>query len=139
MEHIEATQALEQAQRLGGRARQAGRWYAIYLVAFAIASVIFAGLFGVVGNRWGSILLTPLWGVFLAVLTVWSQRKKTSLVGMGRLHVTVIACWAVLWGVTVIVGSFAFQGQPLWWIAGGVAMAVPCLVGARTAFRRTSA
>lgn len=138
MENLEATQALAQAERFRREARHSGRWYALYLALFAVASVLFAGLFGIVGNRWGATLLTPLWGVFLVFLTVWSQRKKTSVAGMSRLHLTVIGSWAVLWGITVIVGSVYFQGRPGWWLAGGVAMAAPCLIGAWVAFRRTA-
>jgi hypothetical protein len=90
-----------------------------------------------VGNRWGATLLTPLWAVFLTVLTVWSARKRTSLAGMARIHAAVIVSWAVLWGITVIVGSLYFQGRLGWWVAGGVAMAVPPLVGAWVTDRKT--
>ena len=138
MEHTEATEALAQAQRLNRETRSAGRWYVRYLLVYATASFAMASLFGVLGNRWGVWLLTPLWVVVIVVLSTWSARARTALVGFGRLHAAVIGAWAVLWGVTVIVGSSRYQGQPAWWVPCGVAMAVPCLVGAWVAHRRTT-
>lgn len=138
MENLEAAQTLQHAERLQGQARRAGAWYSAYLTVFAVASVIFAALFGFLGNRVGAFVATPLWLVFIAVLTAWSQRKKTALAGMGRIQGFVIGTWALLWGVTVIVGSFYFQQRPAWWVGGGLAMAVPCVVGAVLTRRRTS-
>lgn len=137
MENLEASHALEHAERLQGRARSASRWYTRYLIVYGIVSFLFASLFGVVGNRWGAALLTPLWAVFVTLLSVWSYQKKTAMAGFGRLHGAVIGAWAVLWGVTVIVGSARYQGQPAWWVAGGLAMAAPCFIGALVAHRRT--
>ena len=138
MENLEATQALQQAAHLQGRARSASRWYTRYLVVYGVVSFVFASLFGVVGNRWGAAVLTPLWAVFVALLSAWSFRKKTAILGFGRLHGIVIGAWAVLWGITVLVGSNRYQGQLGWWVAGGAAMALPCFVGAVVAHRRTA-
>lgn len=60
------------------------------------------------------------------------------MAGFGRLHGAVIGTWAVLWVITVIIGSTRYQGQPGWWVVGGVAMAVPCLLGAVVAHHRTA-
>jgi uncharacterized membrane protein YjjP (DUF1212 family) len=138
MENLEATDALARAERLTWEARRAGRWYGIYLVAFAAASALLGGLFGVVGNLWGTAVLTPLFVVFVGALTVWAQRKRTALQGVAALHGVVIGSWAVLWAVTVIAGSLYYQGRPAWWVAGGLAMAVPGVVGAVLVFRRTA-
>lgn len=138
MENLEASRALENADRLSSKARQAGRWYARFLILFAVASALFASSFTLVSDKAGSLAMT---GVFLAVTFVllgWAQRQKTVLAGMGRVHSAVMLCWGLLWAVTVVVGSEVFPGEPAWWISGALAMAAPCLVGAHVTYRRTS-
>ena len=138
MEYLEASAALAQAQRLHDATRQAGHWYTRYLLVYAAASFLVAALFGVLGNHWGMLVLMPLWLVVIVALSVWSARARASMVGFGRLHGAVIGSWAVLWAVTVVVGSERYQGRPAWWVPAGVALALPSLVGAWVAHRRTS-
>lgn len=138
METFEAAQALEHADQLSSRARRAGRWYSLFLLVFGAASVLFASSFSFITSEWGVMTLTGLFLLATTALLVWAMRQRTALAGMGRLHAFVMVVWGLLWGVTVIVGSSVFPGRPLWWVSGGVAMALPCLVGAWIAYRRTS-
>lgn len=138
MENLEATRALENADRLSSKARLAGRWYARFLVLFGLASALFAASFSLASGQRASLTLTAVFLGVTFILLVWAQRQQTTLAGMGRIHAAVMTSWGVLWGVTVIVGTRLFAHEPAWWISGGVAMAAPCLVGAYVARRRTT-
>lgn len=129
---------LRRARELSARARRSARWYTRYLFAFGLASFVMATLFGVVGGVWGSALLTPLWLVFLTGLTVYSTRQPTVVRGMARLHGTMIAGWALAWGVTVTVGLHYYPDQIWWWVLGGLAMATPPLLAAHAVEKRTA-
>jgi hypothetical protein len=59
------------------------------------------------------------------------------MAGLGRIHGFVIGAWAVLWSITVGVGTSLLLGQWPWWLAGGIAMAIPPLIGAWIVVRRT--
>ncbi len=139
MEPLTATNTLDTATRLNTAARRSTRWYAGYLGAFAAVSLAMALLFGVLGGRWGAVVLTPIWVLTVGALTVWALRHKTTVQHMTRLHLLVIGGWAAAWMVTVLVGSNAFPQQLWWWALGGVAMAVPPLVGAAVVLRRSAA
>jgi hypothetical protein len=130
-----AADALREADRLGARARSAGRWYVRYLTCFAIASFALALCFGLVGPKWGAWVITPLWVAFVVAISVYANRQRAMLRGMARIHNVMIAAWAVLWAL-VLLGSFALQ-QPLWWwLVGGLALATPPLVARHAAQQR---
>lgn len=137
MEPTEAALALDQADCLTTMTRRTGRWYFRYLVLFAVASFLLATLMGVLGGRIGAAVLTPLFVGFVVFLTVWSQKHTTMIRGFHRLHLSVIGAWTGLWAVTVIVGMTWFPEKVIWWVSGGIAMAVPCLLGALAVHRRT--
>jgi hypothetical protein len=135
MEPTSATEALNDAARLASLARQSGKWYARYLLAYAIASFTVAVAFALGGPRIGVLVITPLWVLFVAVISVYAARQRSSLRGAGRIHLAMIAAWTVAWGIT-LVGSFSVH-QALWWcVLGGVAMAIPPLVARHIVLRR---
>ena len=133
-----STDALERATQLSGRARRSTRWYGSYLLVFAAGSFAVSVLTGAVPGPRGTLTVMLLWAAFLAVTTIWIARQKTSIRGMTRLHLAVILSWAVLWGITVTVGEHYFADQLWWWVAGGLAIALPPVVGAVVTFRRTA-
>lgn len=128
---------LDRAQQLAREARRSARWYVRYLIAFAAASLVMSTLYGVLGGVWGVAILTPLWVVFLTVLTVYSTRQRTVVRGMTRVHTTMIVAWAIGWGITVIVGSTVFPDRVWWWVLGGLITATPPLLAARRIHERT--
>jgi hypothetical protein len=138
MEPLTATNSLDVATRLNAAARRSTLWYARYLGAFAAVSLAVALLFGVLGSRSGAIVITPVWVLAVSALTVWAMRHKTTVQDMTRLHLLVIGGWAAAWMVTVLVGSIVFPQQLWWWALGGVAMAVPPLIGAAVVLRRSA-
>lgn len=139
MDTFEASQALDRIDQVSSRARRAGHWYAIFLTIFGTLSVLFASSFSLVTGKWGALTLTGLFLLATAALLIWALRQRAALAGMGRLQAMVMGLWGLLWAVTVGVGSTALPGRPLWWISGGVAMAMPCLIGAWVVHRRTTA
>ncbi len=139
MERTEAVTALTQAEHLSSRSRAAGRWYARYLVLFGLAGIALALGIGRFGGWPGTLIVTGLYLGFVGVLTGWALTRPAVMAGMGRLHGLTVGGSMALWGLTVALGTTFFRGQLGWWLAGGLAMAVPAFVGAAVAFRRTRA
>jgi hypothetical protein len=135
MEPVAAADALEDAARLATLARQSGKWYARYLLAYAFASFAMALAFALVGPRIGALAITPFWVLFCALITVYATRQRSSLRGAGRIHGAMIAAWTIAWGITMF-GSFSVHQALWWWVLGGVAMAIPPLVARHIVLRR---
>lgn len=135
MDNTEATAALQHVDQIGDRARRTGIWYARYLVIFAAASAAVAISFGLIGPRLGAIVITPLWVVVVVGLSVWAGRQKSQPRGMKNVHLAVIGAWTVAWLVTLGF-SFVVDQAMWWWIVGGIAMAIPPLVGRAAILRR---
>jgi hypothetical protein len=130
--------ALAHAARLSDRARRSTRWYGRYLLVFAAGSFVVAVLTGLLRGPSGVLTTTLLWVAFLTVTTVWIGRKKTAIRGMTRIHLVVMLFWGLLWAGTVLIGEHLFPDRIGWWVLGGVAVALPPVVGAVVAFRRTA-
>jgi len=137
MSEIDAGTALRRAAELSAATRRAGRWYTTYLTIFAVATFAMCIGFGLIGGRWGAIVLTPIWVLLVAALSTWAVRQRSAVAGMGRIHAWVIGGWAVAWGVTVFVGGFFFPQTLVWWVLGGVLTAIPPAIGAAVVARRT--
>lgn len=129
--------ALDQAHRLAQNAKRSSRWYATYLVIYAVATFVVSLIIGATASPLGVALGMGLWAVVLVALTIYAHRAKTAVKQFGLLHGLVIASWTILWIITVVVGSMFFGGILGWWIAGGIACAVPPLVGAAIVLKRT--
>jgi hypothetical protein len=130
--------ALMQAARLSDQARRSTRWYGRYLLVFAAGSFVVSVLTGAVPGPYGVLVTTLLWAAFLLVTTLWIARKKTAIRGMTRLHLPVMVCWGLVWTANVLVGEHYFADRVGWWVLGGIAIALPPVVGAVVAFRRTA-
>jgi hypothetical protein len=138
VEPATAADALEDAARLASLARQCARWYARYLLLFAIAAFLMSLAFGLVGPKIGALAITPLWVLFVVLISVYAARQRSSLRGTARIHIAMIVAWTVAWLITVV-GSFSFHQAFWWWVLGGVATAVPPLVARYFVLRRIAA
>lgn len=127
---------LRRAAELSGRARRSTRWYARYLLVFALGSFLLSVLTGTLPGRSGVLTTTLLWMGLIVVLSVYAARQRTAIRSFGRLHGAVMAGWTVAWCATVVLGERFFADQLWWWLLGGVAVALPPLVGARVTRRR---
>ena len=129
--------ALRRATELSGRARRSSRWYVGYLLVFAAGSFAVSVLTGAFPRPAGIAVTTGSWIAFLAVTTAWISRKQTSIRGMTRLHLTVMAGWTAAWLATVLLGTSLFRGDLWWWVLGGALVAASPTAGALVAHRRS--
>lgn len=137
MTETSAQDLLGTAERLAQRSRRAARWYAVYLLLYGVGTFALALLIGIVPGPLGVGIGMGVWLVLLVGLTVYQRRQQALIKRFARLHLIVIATWATLWVITVVVGTVVFVGDLTWWVPAGVVTALPALVGAAYVFRQT--
>ncbi len=125
-----AEQNLRDAERISARARQAGQWYCRFLIAYAIASFLLAIGFALVGPRWGALLITPLWMIFVVAISVYAARQRAAIRGLTRIHTLMILGWSIAWVLTLSL-SFPLHQAWWWWLLGGLLMATPPVIAFR--------
>lgn len=135
----DAAESLARADALTSNARQSTRWYGRYLLAYAAGAFLLSLAFGLIPVKTAMIVVMPLWILFISAISVYAQRHKTALKGLGALQAWVIGSWAVLWGFTISFGVSYFQDWLPWWVLGGIVLALPGLIGALVVFRRSRA
>lgn len=138
MEPSNADLALHQADQLAARAERAARWLARYYIAFGIASLLIAVGFGLLHGLVWTIVLTVLWGGVITAISIYAGRQRTMVRGGGRLHLTVMLVWTLVWVLTVLIGT-GFELAWPWWLGGGIALLITCLVGAGVVRNRAGA
>lgn len=138
MEPSNADLALHQADKLAARAEHSARWLARYYIAFGIASLLIAVGFGLLHGLVWTIVLTVLWGGVITAISIYAGRQRTMVRGGGRLHLTVMLVWTLVWVLTVLIGT-GFELAWPWWLGGGIALLITCLVGARVVRNRAGA
>ena len=134
-EHTHAATALAQAEAMDRTLRRKGRWLAWFQGIFGVVSLAMALGFAFLPPRTAMLVVMPVYAACIAGLVGYAAQQKTSLRGTMKLHGWVMAAWALAWGVTVVLGSSVFPGQPWTWVAGGVTMLVICLIGASKIWR----
>ncbi len=137
MTDTDAQGLLGTAERLAQRSRRAARWYALYLLLYGVGTFALALLIGIAPGPLGVSLGMGVWMVLLIGLTVYQRRQQALIRQFARLHLIVISTWAVLWVITVVVGTIFFVGDLSWWVPAGLVTALPALVGASYVFRQT--
>ncbi len=137
MTETSADELLTSAERLAQRSRRAARWYAFYLLLYALGTVVLAFLIGVAPGPLGVSLGMGLWLVLLVGLTLYQRKQQALIKKFAALHTIVILTWAPLWVLTVIVGTFYFVGDLSFWLPAGIVTALPALVGSLLVFHQT--
>jgi hypothetical protein len=133
MENDDLTETSVQATDEATQIRLGLRGYGVYLIAYALGSVAIALGFAALGPKYGAALLTPLWVIFIVLISLYAARQQ--LPGLLRLHAVMLVTWAVIW-MTALLGSIPMQQARWWWIAAGVAMALPPLTTRLVFLRR---
>lgn len=135
----DATQSLAQADALTSKARQSARWYGRYLLVYSAGSFALSLAFGMLPVKIAIVAVMPAWMMFIAAITVYALQHRTAMRGLGTIQAWVIGSWTVLWGLTISLGVSRFQDWLPWWVLGGIALALPGLIGALVVFRRLRA
>lgn len=128
--------ALAHIEELALRAHRSARWLARYYVIFGVASLLIAPAFGVLHGAAWTIVLTALWGLLILGISLYAAKQRTMVRDGARIHGWVMAVWALVWVLTVVLGSIYELAWP-WRLGGGIAMLATCLLGARAVLNRT--
>ena len=137
MTETSAQDLLTTAERFAQRSRRAARWYAFYLLLYALGTFVLALVIGIAPGPLGVSIGMGVWLVLLVGLTLYQRRQQALIRRFAALHTIVIMTWASLWVITVIMGSFFFVGDLSWWVPAGIVTALPALIGALLVFRQT--
>lgn len=125
MDSNQAAELLRQAEDNTTQGRRAGMWFARYLAIFGVVSIPFSLL--VAWSLGRPALFIPVmigWAVLVAAAAIWSARQRGALKVTKRISAIAFAAWGIAWGITVIVGATNFRDSLLWWLGGGIVMAV---------------
>lgn len=137
MTETSAGELLTSAERLAQRSRRAARWYALYLLLYAVGTFALAFLIGIAPGPLGVSIGMGVWVVLLVGLTLYQRRQQALIKRFAALHTIVIMTWASLWIITVIVGTFYFVGDLSWWVPAGIVTALPALLGSLLVHHQT--
>jgi len=137
MTDTSAQDQLSTAERFALRSRRAARWYASYLLLYALGTFVLALLIGIAPGALGVSIGMAVWLVLLVGLALHQRRQQALMRRFAGLHAIVIMTWASLWIITVIMGTFFFVGDLSWWVSAGIVTALPPLIGSLVVFHRT--
>lgn len=134
----EAAGALGRAAGLEKAARRRSGWYARYLWAFAAGQLVLVPV-AVLGHGLASALVFGAANTLLVTgLSVYAARQRVVRRGFGVKHGVLVGTWAVVFALTVTLGSTAFgRGLPFAAVAA-LACALPLAVGAWSETRSTA-
>lgn len=127
--HDQAEKALADAQDSRTRLAAGQDWLRAYLLVFAAGSVGIVLIFGL-GGRTGVIVGMTLWISLITVMSWWGAKHSVVLRGHKRRSRWAFGAWAVLYGMSIFVGTILFAGEPAFWIPAAALSAVPFVVGA---------
>lgn len=106
-----------------------GNWLRKYLLVFAAASVPVMLLIGLGGQR-GAAIGTTLWMLLVVTMSWWGSRQRVILRGQKRRSVLAFGGWGALYGGTLLLGIYPFEGQPAFWVTAAVITVMPLVAGA---------
>jgi hypothetical protein len=128
--------SMNEAQRLAQLTRPVFRRYAGFQLLFAAGALVAPIAYGALGGgAFGLVIALLLVGAPLTALVLAFRREPKLLRRFALLHGMVIATWAGLWIITIVLGSMAFLEREGWWVGGGIVCALPAAVGAIVVLR----
>ena len=125
----QATSALADARAASSSLTSRGAWLRTYLLIFAAGSLALVLLIGL-GGRDGAIAGTSLWIVLISVMSWWSSRQTVILRDHKQRSFLAFGGWAVLYGVTLLVGETVFPASPAFWVPAAVISTMPLVLAA---------
>ncbi len=101
-----------------------GRWPQRYLLAYASGAAITFIAVGL-GGPIGIVVTAAVWPISVVVMQRASHKRPVTELG-GRRAITVgAAVWAALYICGLLLGYFAFRGNPWYWIPASLVVAGP--------------
>ncbi|MFE2147233.1 hypothetical protein ACFXA3_36815 [Streptomyces sp. NPDC059456] len=125
-----AAGALGRAAGLEKAARERSGWYARYLGAFAVGQLVLVP----VAVLWRGAPSALVFGVTNALLVTglswYAARQRVVRRGFGVKHGVLMGSWAVVFAVTITLGTSVFGHGVPYAVVGALACALPPAVGA---------
>ncbi|MCX5405479.1 hypothetical protein OHA37_16485 [Streptomyces sp. NBC_00335] len=137
-EHADAVGMYESAAKTEAAALRRSDWYTRYLWVFAAGQLALVPL-AVLWHGLASALAFGLGNTLLVTgLSVYAARQRVVRRGFGLKHGLVIGSWAVLFALSVSLGTTVFAAAPAFAAVAAPACALPPAVGAWLESRRAS-
>lgn len=136
MRKEEARETLEQADVIGRRIHDRGRWYLLFSALFATLTFTLTVVIGLFPSQTTILVSMAAYAVLLTALLVFALRQPVVPRGYGMLHCMAMLGWGTVYAVTLFVGFQFFPQDPVWWVSGAALGTVPPLVAGWLAARR---
>ncbi|MFG2994719.1 hypothetical protein ACGFZK_36390 [Streptomyces sp. NPDC048257] len=134
-EAAKAVGALGRAAGLEKAARRRSGWYARYLWAFAAGQLVLVPM----AVLWHGPASAVVFGVTNALLvtglSLYAARQRVVRRGFGVKHGVLVGSWAVVFALTITIGTAVFGHGVPFAAAGALVCALPPAVGAWTETR----
>lgn len=129
--------ALALTQRMSRAGHRATRWVAVWILLYGVGIGIVGIVIGASASPGVVATLMGAWALFVALTVAWSSRQRAAIRGMKTVMAVWAVCFAVCWGVTVVVGSWQFPHVLPWWIGCAIVTVLVHLVVAGWVWRRS--
>ncbi|WP_331765713.1 hypothetical protein [Embleya sp. NBC_00896] len=139
MSELTPSVALAQAERLKESVDRQSRWVIRFQLAYGTMAFAQVLTLALLGGRLGAIVSTAVWVPLIVGLSVYAARQPVAHRGMAVTHYVMMGTWATLYGLVLGIGVAFFPGDPAWWLAGAVLVALPGFVAACVTSRRVRA
>ncbi|ARF58290.1 hypothetical protein [Streptomyces gilvosporeus] len=137
-EIADARETLGRAAELEKQVRARSGWYVRYLWMFAAwqlllvpAVLLWHGPAASIGASVGNVLV-------VMALSAYAARQRVVRRGFALTHGIVMASWAVLYVLALVLGEAAFTDSPVFAAVAAVACALPLVTGALLERRRAA-
>jgi hypothetical protein len=128
-----AAELLATAERLRRAVRDGGSWvYVSWLVGMAVATAMFLAALAVSASDAAILVVSAAFAVCVAGLGLGLlPRARVNRAGFSRRFALAVVGWGALFAAAVVVGLYAFRGEPAFWLPAAVVVALPLVLGAR--------
>ncbi|WKD35171.1 hypothetical protein [Streptomyces xanthophaeus] len=134
-ESAKAVGALGRAAGLEQAARRRSGWYARYLWVFAAGQLVLVPIAVLWQGPVSGAVFAVTNGLLVTGLSVYAARQRVVRRGFGVKHGVLVGSWAVVFALSITLGTAAFGHGVPFAVAAALACALPLAVGAWTETR----
>ncbi|MFG2486743.1 MULTISPECIES: hypothetical protein [Streptomyces] len=134
-ETAKAVGALGRAAGLEQAARQRSGWYARYLWAFAAGQLVLVPIAVLWRGPVSGVVFAVTNALLVTGLSVYAARQRVVRRGFGVKHGVLVGSWAVVFALSITLGTAAFGHGVAFAAVAALACALPPAVGAWTETR----